>query len=144
MKLDQTKSRLTAALCLTVLSSWAVYGPEVQAQTTRRTQTTVQNAPTLSIDEVRTVFHRRALGNVYFTAQLRAELASQGLRFVSNPRQADAILDSAGQYNGRAFVGQMTFFDQRGRVIWSQNIFRPDNISFKAYQRQANRARARR
>lgn len=92
--------------------------------------------------QVRTVFHRRARGNAYFTARLRAELAAQGLRFVRDPRAADAVLDSSGLYTARGFSGQMTFFDRRGRKIWSQSFVRPDNSRVMVYQRLADRVRA--
>lgn len=103
-----------------------------------------QNAPVMSMRQVRTVFHRRATGNAVFTARLRAELKQNGLRFVSSARGADAILDSTGQYTGRGFAAKMTFFDRRGRVIWSQSVFRPDNSRVMAYQRLADQLRARR
>lgn len=103
-----------------------------------------QNAPTISIRQVRTVFHRRARGNAYFNARLRAELKQSGLRFVANSREADAILDTYGQAAARGFSGKMTFFDRRGRVIWSQNVFRPDNSRVMAYKRLADQMRARR
>lgn len=103
-----------------------------------------QNAPATTMQSVRTVFHRRARGNAVFTARLRAELVQSGLRFVSNPRGADAILDSTGSYAARGFAAKMTFFDRRGRVIWSGNTFRPDNSRVMAYQRLANQWRARR
>jgi predicted membrane metal-binding protein len=103
-----------------------------------------QNAPAMSIQQVKTVFHRRAVGNTVFTARLRAELEQEGLRFVANSREADAILDTSGQATARGFAGKMTFFDRRGRVLWSQNVFRPDNSRVMAYRRLADQLRARR
>ena len=108
------------------------------------TRLRAQNAPVMSIGQVQTVYHRRALGNAVFTARLRAELEQNGLRFVSKARHADAILDSSGQYAGRGFAGKMTFFDRRGRIIWSQNVFRPDNSRVMAPQRLSDQLRVQR
>jgi hypothetical protein len=134
MKLNRPKFALKIVLGATVLGASTIHGAPVRAQ----------SAPTLSIRDVQTVFHRRAQGNEYFTARLRAELVQQGLQFVRSSSHADAILDTYGQYNGRAFVGRMTFTDKRGRVIWSENVYRPDNSRVMAYNRLADRLRARR
>lgn len=131
--------KLNQPIALLVLGA-AIWGAgAIQAAPAR-----TRNAPSISIRDVQTVFHRQAQGNDYFTARLRAELAQQGLRFVSNPRRADAILDTSGQYNGRAFLGKMTFLDKQGRVIWSENVYRPDNSRTMAYNRLAQKFRARR
>jgi hypothetical protein len=97
-----------------------------------------------ALRKVRTVYHRKKVGNAYFNSQLRSELTRGGLRFVNNRRSADAILDSQGQYQGRAFCGEMKFYDRRGRLIWQQNVVRLGQSSSMAYQQLADKLHAER
>ena len=129
MKLNQAKLAFTIVLGATMFSLQAMHGAPARAQ----------NAPSISIRDVQTVFHRQARGSQYFTARVRAELVQDGLRFVNNPRQADAILDTVGDYNGAAFLGKLTFTDQSGRVIWAQNFYRPDNARTYVYNQRRRR-----
>ena len=96
----------------------------------------------ISMRQVKTVWHRRAVGNSYFNARLRAELARQGFRFVPKAADADAILESKGRYTARGFIGKMTFFDQNGRTIRSESVLRPANSRIMAYQQLAQKMRA--
>ncbi|HEX8465727.1 MAG TPA: hypothetical protein VF627_14015 [Abditibacterium sp.] len=98
----------------------------------------------ISIRDVVTVWHRRADGNSYFNARLRAELRSQGLRFVPDAASADAILDSQGQYTAGGFKGKMIFRDRAGRTLWAQNVFRPNNSSVMAFEQLGQSLRAQR
>ncbi len=99
-----------------------------------------QNATSMA--KVRTVFARRATGNAWFNARLRAKLQARGLQFVPTARGADAILDTSGQYVPNGFRGQMTFIGRGGRVLLREQVLRQPRSTTMAYQLLARKYRA--
>jgi hypothetical protein len=135
-KMRLNKSRIFGGLAWVVLASLGV--PAGAAPTPK------PGSKNEALRKVRTVYHRNKVGNAYFNSQLRAELTRGGLRFVNSQRSADAILDSQGQYRGRAFRGEMKFYDQSSHLIWQQKVMRPGQSNSMAYQQLADKWRAER
>lgn len=95
-----------------------------------------------NIGDVRTVYVRRLSGDREFARRLMNEMRSMNIRFVDNPRQADAFFTARGDYDKGVFWGSMEFVNQSGRVLWSASATRPRGNNYMAYSRLADKLRA--
>jgi hypothetical protein len=94
-----------------------------------------------NIGDVRTVYVRRLSGDREFARRLMNEMRSMSIRFVNNPRQADALFSARGDYDKGVFWGSMKFTNQAGRVLWSASATRPRGNNYMAYSRLADKLR---
>jgi hypothetical protein len=99
-----------------------------------------QNAASMA--QVQRVFARRTQGNAFFNRSLRAALRTRGLQFTSNPKRADAWLDTSGfSSKDGGFVGEMTFIGRGGKVLRREKVTRPANSRTMAYRSLAQKVR---
>ncbi len=91
---------------------------------------------------MQTVYVRRLSGDREFARRLMNEIRSMNIRFVKNPRQADAFFEARGEYDRGTFWGLMKFTNQAGRVLWSASATRPRGNNYMAYSRLADKLRA--
>lgn len=99
-------------------------------------------SPVPSVAKIQTVYDHSARGDQFFNAQLRRELRQMGLRFVSDRKSADVILDSWGdgiKYGG--FRATMTLRDRAGRLVWRETVIRPPGSRLMAYERLGDKLR---
>ena len=100
-------------------------------------------APAPSVQKVQTLYDHSARGDAYFNAQLRRELRQMGLRFVTNRKGADAILDTSGSgTKDGGFRATMTLRDRAGRIIWRESVTRPTKSRVMAFERMGDKLRA--
>ena len=100
-------------------------------------------APVTSVQKINTVYDHSARGDAYFNKRLRAEMRQMGLRFVSDRKHADAILDSSGGgTKDGGFRATMTLRDRAGRIVWRESVTRPAGSRVMAFERLGDKLRA--
>ena len=123
-----------SVLALSAQNVWA----QTATSSTRYSKTRVVR----NIGDVRTVYVRRLSGDREFARRLMNEMRSMGIRFVDDPRQADAFFTARGDYERGTFWGSMKFTNQSGQVLWSASATRPRGNNYMAYSRLADKLRA--
>ncbi len=126
----------SAVLPFNARSVWA----KISTSSTRSPSKSVRVVQ--NIGDVRTVYVRRLSGDHEFARRLMNEIRSMNIRFVGNPRQAEAFFYARGDYDNGVFWGSMKFTNQAGRVLWAASATRPRGSNYMAYSRLADKMRA--
>lgn len=81
-------------------------------------------------------------GNAYFNTQLRREMRADGWKFVKKRGDAQAILNSSGDWTKNGFSGTLTLRAPSGKILWKGASERKNGARTMAFQSLGQKLRA--